>query len=311
MQHALRSPLALLISLVVLTTTVPLGITNLAPAQDKQNDKTPTMTAAEKLALLKTFNGEFVEITPGTGKFPASFMMGSSNKDTTTPTSEQPAHTVTLNTNFSIAKYEVPQNLWEAVMGSNPSKWTGPRNSVEMLSWTEAVVFCQRATAMMKAAKLIQANEIIRLPSEAEWEYCCRAGTTTAYSFGQNARDQNDTGNKASLLSPYGWHTGNASGNDPPVGALKPNAWGLYDMHGYLSEFVADAWHPDYKGAPDNGTAWDDGTKSVSRVIRSGSWRDRYPALRSAARVSLPDHVKSDAIGLRCVKATQPNSKTK
>ena len=110
----------MLISLVVLTTTVSLGITNLAPAQDKQNDKTPTMTAAEKLALLKTFNGEFVEITPGTGKFPASFVMGSS-KNTTTPTSEQPAHTVTLNTNFSIAKYEVPQNLWEAVMGSNPS----------------------------------------------------------------------------------------------------------------------------------------------------------------------------------------------
>ena len=96
---------------------------------------------------------------------------------------------------------------------------------------------------------------------------------------------------------------GNAAGNDPPVGALKPNPWGLYDMHGYLWEFVADAWHADYKRAPTDSGAWDGNKKFVSRVIRSGSWRDRYPSLRSAARLPLPDHVKSDAIGLRCVKA--------
>ena len=88
-----------------------------------------------------------------------------------------------------------------------------------------------------------------------------------------------------------------------PVATKLPNPWGLYDMHGYLWEFVADAWHADYKRAPADSKAWDGDKKFVSRVIRSGSWRDRYPSLRSATRLPLPDHVKSDAIGLRCVKA--------
>ena len=291
MQHALRISLVA----VLLLTIAPV-----APAQDKQDDKKSKMTTAERLALLKTFNGEFVEITPGKGKFPATFVMGSGGGEA----SEQPARTVKLASAFSIARYEVPQNLWEAVMGSNPSKWTGPRNSVEMLSWQEAMVFCQKATAMMRAKKLIKGNEEIRLPTEAECEYCCRAGTTTAYSFGQEARGKGDGGNKASRLDPFAWHTGNASGNDPPVGALKPNPWGLYDMHGYLWEFVADAWHPDYKGAPADSVAWDGPKKNVKRVIRSGSWRDRYPSLRSATRRPLSDRARGDAIGLRCVKAS-------
>ena len=299
MQHAPR---------ITLATSLLLSLALVTHAQDKKDDKKSPMTAAERSALLKTFNEEFVAITPGTGKFPATFMMGSSDA----APSERPARTVKLAGDFSIAKYEVPQNLWEAVMGSNPSKWTGPRNSVEMLSWREAMAFCQRATAMMQQAKLIKAGEVIRLPSEAEWEYCCRAGTTTAYSFGAKARGEDDAGNKASTLDPYGWHTGNASGNDPPVGALKPNPWGLYDMHGYLSEFVLDAWHANYKGAPGDSGPWDLKKGPALRVIRSGSWRDRYPALRSAARIPLPDHVKSDAIGLRCVKvSTSPSNKKK
>ena len=284
---------------ICLITTLILGIASTAPAQEKKDDKKSPMTPAERQALLKTFNGEFVAITPGKGKFPATFVMGTKGGDA----SERPPRTVKIAGAFSMAKFEVPQNLWEAVMGKNPSRWTGPRNSVEMLSWQEAVVFCQRATLMMRAEKLIGADEEIRLPSEAEWEYCCRAGTTTAYSFGDKAQAKGDTGKKAGLLDPFGWHNGNAAGNDPPVGALKPNPWGLYDMHGYLWEFVADAWHADYKRAPADSGAWDGNKKFVSRVIRSGSWRDQYPSLRSATRLPLPDHVKSDAIGLRCVKA--------
>tara|TARA_Y100000588_G_scaffold24736_1_gene24715 strand:- start:2896 stop:3798 length:903 start_codon:yes stop_codon:yes gene_type:complete len=288
---------------ISLVTVVVLTIALIASAQDKKTDKKSPMTTAQRQSLLKTFNEEFVAITPGKGQFPATFVMGSDKGDA----SEKPARTVRLVGGFSIAKYEVPQNLWEAVMGKNPSKWTGPRNSVEMLSWQEAVAFCARATAMMRSMKLIGANEEIRLPTEAEWEYCCRAGTTTDYSFGQDARGKSDTGNKASLLDPFGWHTGNAAGNDPPVGALKPNPWGLYDMHGYLWEFVADAWHPDYTGAPKDSGAWDGSKKYSSRVIRSGSWRDRYSSLKSTTRLPLPDHVKSDAIGLRCVKASTGN----
>ncbi|MDP7275589.1 MAG: formylglycine-generating enzyme family protein [Planctomycetaceae bacterium] len=280
--------------------------TLLPAAGQPKKDPGKTMTAAERQELLKTFNAEFVEITPGKGKFPGTFVMGTKGGDA----SEQPARQVTMSGSFAMARYEVPQNLWEAVMGKNPSRWTGPRNSVEMLSWQEATVFCRKATVLMRQSGLLDGNEEIRLPSEAEWEFCCRAGTTTAYSFGEKARSANDKGNKASLADPYAWHTGNAAGNDPPIGAKKPNAWGLYDMHGYLWEFVADAWHPNYVGAPVDGSAWKADEKYVSRIIRSGSWRDRHPSLRSAVRVSIPDHAKSDAIGLRCVKATTgPTSK--
>ncbi|MDB5385168.1 MAG: pkn1 2, partial [Planctomycetaceae bacterium] len=157
--------------------------------------------------ILKIFNSEFVEITPGQGKFPKSFQMGSK----TGPATEQPQHEVTLKNVFYIAKYEVPQNLYAAVMGSNPSKWKGKRNSTEMMTFEDAQMFCKTATAKMKAAKLIAANEEIRLPSEAEWEYCCRAGATTAYSFGEDATKPGDTENIASILNEFAWHTGNAA----------------------------------------------------------------------------------------------------
>lgn len=244
--------------------------------------------AAVDVKLLKTFRDEFVAITPGEGKFPKSFTMGGKAQDAP---AETPAHEVTLTTSFQIAKYEVPQNLWQAVMGSNPSRWKGPRNSVEMLSYDEAVDFCQRVTAALREAKLIEPNQVVRLPTEAEWEYCARAGTDTSYSFGDNASD----------LGPFGWFTGNAAGNDPPVGAKKPNPWGLYDMHGYLWEWCADTWHPTYEGAPANGSAWATGGDAERRVVRSGSWKDPAEKLRSAFRVGLPKDKRDDAVGLRCV----------
>ena len=121
--------------------------------------------------------------------------MGSDRVD-----NEKPAHDVALKHRFAIAKYEVPQNLYEAVMGANPSKWKGPRNSVEMFSWQDSREFCQKITDLLRAEKLLVDDEIIRLPSEAEWEYCCRAGTTTAYSFGDVATKDGDAGNKASEI---------------------------------------------------------------------------------------------------------------
>ena len=114
---------------IPLVAVVVLTICLIASAQDKKNDKKSPMTTAQRQALLKTFNEEFVTITPGKGQFPATFVMGSDKG----AASEKPARTVRLTNGFSIAKYEVPQNLWEAVMGKNPSKRTGPRNSVEML----------------------------------------------------------------------------------------------------------------------------------------------------------------------------------
>jgi formylglycine-generating enzyme required for sulfatase activity len=283
-----------LITLSCLAVVNPFAGSSRASAQDKPTKKVPQLSQSE---LLKLFSDEFVAITPGEGKFPAAFRMGSDRSD-----NEKPAHEVTLKRHFAIAKYEVPQNLWEAVMGANPSKWKGPRNSVEMFSWKDARDFCRTVTELLRAEKLLDPDEEIRLPSEAEWEYCCRAGTQTAYSFGDDATKEGDAGTKASRLNEFGWHTGNAAGNDPPVGALKPNPWGLYDMHGYLWEFVEDSWHEAYATAPTNGDAWKEAnTQQV--VVRSGSWKDHYSKLTSSARRAISIDEKDDAIGLRCVRA--------
>ncbi|MBI1311258.1 SUMF1/EgtB/PvdO family nonheme iron enzyme [bacterium] len=250
--------------------------------------------------LLKTFVAEFVAITPGRETFPASFEMGSSDG----PASERPRHRVTLSKPFAVARYEVTQNLYAAVMGSNPSQWKGPRNSAEMMTWSDAVAFCGKLTKLLREAGLIQSDEVIRLPTEAEWEYCCRAGTSTRYSFGDEAQQDGDTDTKATRLDEFAWHTGNAAGNDPPVGALKPNAWGLYDLHGYLWEFVEDEWFGDYSGAPADGSARTSDRSAVARhVVRGGSWRERFGRLTSAARMPVTEEFRRDDVGFRCVRA--------
>jgi len=241
---------------------------------------------AAQTELLKTFHDEFIHITPGQGDFPASFVRGEEGKAATTGK-------VVFDHPFWIAKYEVPQNLWEVVMGKNPSRWKGPRNSVEMLTLAEAINFCNKATKLMRAADLIEADQEIRLPSESEWEYTVRAGTDTAYSFGDDV----------SQLDAYGWHTGNAAGNDPPVGAKKPNPWGLYDVHGYLWEWCSDDWAAGGKVPPGGGAVKSQG-KSAQGVLRGGSWKDKAPLLTSRYRRAADKDLRDDAVGLRCVLAT-------
>jgi len=244
-----------------------------------------------QLDLLNTFQSEFVVIAPGTEKFPATFVCGSNDGGPEV----RPATSVTMSTPFAIAKYEVPQNLYETVMGTNPSRWKGQRNSVELLTVTEAKQFCERATQLMQAAKLLADDEVIRLPTEVEWEYCCRAGTSTKYSFGDAIRRDSDVGAKNSILDEYAWYTGNAAGNNPPVGALKPNAWGLYDMHGYLWEFTDDAWTLSH--APESSS------DKQQVTLKSGSWKDPAERLTSSARRGFPVSGKDDAVGFRCVRA--------
>ena len=262
--------------------------------------------AEDQSVLLKTFRSEFINIQPGQGKFPHSFTMG---RAVGGHASERPAHTVKLDYSFWIAKYEIPQNLWTAVMGSNPSRWKGKRNSVEMITFDEAQEFCKKATGMMRELGLIESNEMVRLPSEAEWEYVARAGTTSLYSFGNDLQQ----------LDEFAWHTGNASGNDPPVGAKKPNPWGLYDIHGYLWEWCADVAHESYQGAPADGSAWTADGDSEQRVIRSGSWKDEAEMLTSSRRSGafrgvqgtvsftggVAKHLRDDAVGFRCVLAEE------
>lgn len=248
--------------------------------------------APAQLPLLKTFREEFIRITPGQGAFPAEMLLGGDDG----PENARPAHRVTFKNAFHIARYEVPQDLWEAVMGANPGRWKGPRNSVEMLSWDEAQEFCRKVTTQLRAAGLIEKDQVVRLPSEAEWEYVARAGTATRYSFGDDAQRLDD----------YAWHHGNAAGNDPPVGAKKPNPWGLYDIHGYLWEWCADPWHDNYAGAPADGSVWSEGGDPRRRVLRGGSWKDAAERHASRFRLTAPKDLRDDAVGLRCVLAEAP-----
>jgi formylglycine-generating enzyme required for sulfatase activity len=237
------------------------------------------------LPLLKTFRDEFIEITPGKGKFPAEVAVG-----------EGKTTKVTLGKPLHVAKYEVPQNLWEAVMGDNPSKWKGPRNSVEMLDFDDAQEFCAKVTRHLRAAKLIAENQVVRLPSEAEWEYCARAGTTTRFSFGDDIAKINE----------YAWHTGNAAGNDPPVGAKAPNPWGLYDVHGYLWEWCSDVWTDDVTKLPADGKPYRaEGDAAKIGVLRGGSWKDKPDDLASGHRRRADRSLADDAVGLRCVLAVE------
>jgi formylglycine-generating enzyme required for sulfatase activity len=161
-----------------------------------------------------------------------------------------------------------------------------------MVSWVEANDFCRKVTLELRRLKLLGPGEIIRLPSEAEWEYCCRAGTRTRYAFGDSAAD----------LKNHAWFKENSKGEDPPVGKKRPNAWGLYDMHGYVWEWCLDTWHSDYKGAPADGSART--VKEVKdRIVRGGSWKDSAEHCRSAYRQHLPIGTRDDAVGFRCVRA--------
>jgi formylglycine-generating enzyme required for sulfatase activity len=255
---------------------------------------------SNRLQLLKTYRSEFVPITPGQQQFPQEFDFGPSGKSQTT------AVRTSMAENFEIAKFETYQGLYESVTGENPSRWKGVRNSVDSATIEGANKFCEKATQLMREAGLIDRDQVVRLPTEVEWEYCCKAGTSTIYSFGDNPRKDDDTGLKASILAEYAWHFENSPGNDPEVGVLKPNPWGLYDMHGYIWELCSDNWtesltevartpHQPHRNADD----------STTFVMRGGSWKDKFVVLRSSSRRQHLTVATEDTIGFRCVIAKE------
>ncbi len=261
-----------------LTLAILAALSSLTSASQKDFDPLP-----RKAEILKLFADEFVMVP---GKAPYSFVMGSS-----AATDQRPEHEVTLGREFAMAKNEVTQELYQVVMGVNPSKWKGPRNAVELTTWRDAHAFCEKATELLRAAKLIDAKATIRLPSEAEWEFACRAGTTTAWSFGDDL----------TKLTDYCWYNANSKGHDPPVGMKKANLWGLFDMHGYNWEWVQDDYAPDYKNAPKDGKPFV-GPAGSDKVIRGGAWNAPAEASRSAHRHHAKADHKDDTLGFRCVR---------
>ena len=190
------------------------------------------------------------------------FLMGSPDYE-----SEKPPHQVKLNS-FAIGKYPVTQAQYEAVMGINPSEFkNNPQNPVEQVSWNDAQAFCRKLSQIT--------GKTYRLPTEAEWEYACRAGTTTRYYFGDDA----------SQLGDYAWYDGNSQDKTHPVGQKKPNAWGLYDMSGNVWEWCEDNWHSSYENAPRDGSAWLTNDNDYP-ILRGGSWYCDLSACRSAYRLS-------------------------
>jgi formylglycine-generating enzyme required for sulfatase activity len=198
------------------------------------------------------------------------------------------AHEVTLTRPFYLGVYEVTQAQYEQVMGVNPSKNKGAQNPVDSVSWEDAVEFCRRLSELPEEKA---AGRVYRLPTEAEWEYACRAGTTTKFSIGDDT----------STLGEYAWIISNSGGRTHPVGEKKPNAWAFYDMHGNVWEWCAD-WYVDFsyvdylKDAVSNPVGPFTGSQ---RVFRGGSWDSRAADCRSASRASFSPSVGFDHCGFR------------
>lgn len=214
---------------------------------------------------------------------PGSFMMGSPEGEAEREDREGPRHQVTIARGFYLGKYEVTQAQWRAVMGNNPSKFAGcDQCPVDTVSWDDIQLFMNKLNAR---------NDGFRysLPTEAQWEYVMRAGTTGAY---------------AGEADDIGWYGPNSSSRTHPVGLKKPNAFGVYDIHGNVQEWLQDVFAPDYIGAPTDGSARALGPDPIRRVIRGGSWIDDLKYFRSAWRVSRPPDDRNEYNGFRLMRVS-------
>ncbi len=275
------------------------------------------MTAIMLLVTLASFEGCKRKAPEGTAKPPSpapteskadaaeemvlvptgKFIMGDETQVDATP------HEVSVSS-FYMDKNLVTQEQYQKVMGENPSRWKGAKNPVEQMRWSDAARYCNarsKAEGLEPCYNLqtwecnFQANGY-RLPTEAEWEYACRAGTTTAYSFG----------NDPSKLGDYAWFDKNSGGKPQPVGRKPSNAWGLYDMHGNVWEWCNDFYQVDYyQQSPKEDPR---GPKTgETKVVRGGAWKFSAETCRSGYRYNEnPGYADVcfgyDIYGFRCVK---------
>jgi len=232
--------------------------------------------------LIDRFGIAFILIPSGT------FQMGSERGSD----DEKPVHTVRLSRPFYLGIYPVTQRQWEAVMGSNPSRFQGPEHPVEQVSWDKVQEF-------IRSLNTHEGRALYRLPTEAEWEYAARAGATGDYSFGDDVTQ----------LSRYAWYEDNARGTTHPVGQLRPNSWGLYDMHGNVWEWVQDWYNnQEYARRTARGTAVVDPAGPAAgsdRVARGGGWRYAARYCRSAYRLDDAPGLRYGTLGFRLLREVQ------
>ncbi len=219
------------------------------------------------------------------------FDMGSPSLEKRRKLWESPVHKVTIKNPFYIGKYPVTQEQWQKVMGNNPSYFKGEKHPVEKVSWVEAQDFFRKLNSLEKTEN----NCKYRLPTEAEWEYAARAGTSTSYFFGDDE----------SKLTEYAWFLENSGLETHSVGLKKSNPWGLYDLYGNVGEWVQDEYHISYKGAPEDGRAWESSFTGLStpvRVRRGGGWNGNAGCCRSAERLFLAQDKRLNSLGFRVVR---------
>ncbi|WP_287527062.1 bifunctional serine/threonine-protein kinase/formylglycine-generating enzyme family protein [Okeania sp. SIO2C2] len=262
-----------------------------------QKFKTVTVNTRGEIISRHQHQAEVITENLGNGvtlemvKIPAGrFLMGSPETETGRENNEGPQHYVDVP-EFFMGKYPVTQAQWQAVMGNNPSRFKGVRRPVENVSWNDATEFCQKLSQIT--------GKKYSLPSESQWEYGARAGTTTPFYFGETITSElaNYRGTSTYADEPKGKYLQETT----DVGIFPPNAFGLYDMHGNVWELCADDWHNNYNGAPKDGSAWLDENENRS-ALRGGSWLYNPNDCRSAIRefnFRRDNHL--DIIGFRVV----------
>jgi len=272
---------------------VTISVKKLGWLNEKVTDEINRRRRAELFAenLGNGITLEMVAIPGGT------FLMGSPEGELERMESESPQHLVTVKP-FFLGKFPITQAQWEAVAGfpkvnidlkPKPSRFEGAKRPVEQVSWYEAMEFCARLSQ--------QTGRVYRLPSEAEWEYACRASTTTPFHFGETI--STDVANYAGN---YTYGSGSKEiyrVQTTEVGSFPPNAFGISDMHGNVWEWCADHWHESYQGAPNDGSIWLSSDEATQRLLRGGSWCNKQRRCRSAVRFSYVSDAQSVYCGFR------------
>ncbi|HUQ32489.1 MAG TPA: SUMF1/EgtB/PvdO family nonheme iron enzyme [Pyrinomonadaceae bacterium] len=277
-------------AVIILVVTTSAFVVVLLRQRSAKTSETPHAVRAADVAVKNNIGMEFVYVPAG------SYMMGSKTGED----DEKPVHLVTIREGFYMGKYEVTQAEWQRVMGTNPSRFKGESLPVEQVSWNDAQLFLQKLNATNDGF-------IYRLPTEAEWEYACRAGTTTDYAgdldsmawYGHNSgRQYLKEFERANAAETYELLEKNGS-QTHPVGTKTPNAFGLYDMLGNVFEWCQD-YQDSYAATPTDGSAWN-GAGLKERVYRGGAWSSYASFLRSADRHSDAPDLGNFNRGLRVV----------